>query len=152
MPAAKDIIQGDPLVSYNFGIEVEGIISGFFTECAGLGSESEVIEHKVVGEKGKEVVRKIPGRLKWGDITLKRGVTTNMDFWTWRKMVEDGNVAKARKNGSIIMYDQEGEEVARWNFQRGWPSKVSGPSVKADGNEVVVEEVTIVHEYIERMS
>ncbi len=152
MPAAKDVIEGDPLVSYNFGIEVEGIISGFFTECSGLGSESEVIEHKVVGSKGKEVVRKIPGRLKWGDIVLKRGVTTNMDFWQWRKMVEDGDVAKARKNGSIIMYDQEGEEVARWNFQRGWPSKVSGPSVKSDGNEVVVEELTIVHEYIERVS
>jgi phage tail-like protein len=152
MPAAKDVLQGDPLVSYNFGIEVEGIISGFFTECSGLGSESEVIEHKVVGTNGKEVVRKIPGRLKWGDVTLKRGVTTNMDFWDWRKMVEDGNVAQARKNGSIIMYDQEGTEVARWNFERGWPSKISGPSVKSDGNEVVVEELTLVHEYIKRES
>lgn len=150
MPAAKDIIEGDPLVSFNFGIEVEGIITGFFTECSGLGSESEVIEHKVVGSGGKEVVRKIPGRLKWGDVTLKRGVTTNLDFWEWRKMVEDGNVSQARKNGSIIMYDQEGTPVARWNFERGWPSKISGPSVKSDGNEIVVEEMTIVHEYIKR--
>lgn len=150
MPSAKDVIEGDPLVSFNFGIEVEGIITGFFTECAGLGSESEVIEHKVVGTGGKEVVRKIPGRLKWGDVTLKRGVTTNLDFWEWRKMVEDGNVSKARKNGSIIMYDQEGEPVARWSFERGWPSKISGPSVKSDGNEIVVEEMTIVHEYIKR--
>ncbi len=151
MPAAKDVIQGDPLISKSFGIEVEGIITGYFTECSGLGSEHEVIEHKVVGPNGKEVVRKIPGRLKWGDVTLKRGVTTNLDFWDWRKMVEDGNVAKARKNGSIIMYDQEGKEVARWNFERGWPSKISGPSVKSDGNEVVVEEMTLVHEYIKRM-
>jgi phage tail-like protein len=152
MPSAKDVLQGDPLVSFNFGIEVEGIITGFFTECSGLGSESEVIEHKVVGEGGKEVVRKIPGRLKWGDVTLKRGVTTNLDFWEWRKMVEDGNVSSARKNGSIIMYDQEGAPVARWNFERGWPSKISGPSVKSDGNEIVVEEMTIVHEYIKRES
>jgi phage tail-like protein len=42
--------------------------------------------------------------------------------------------------------------VARWNFERGWPSKCSGPSVKADGNEIVVEELTIVHEYIKRES
>jgi phage tail-like protein len=67
-------------------------------------------------------------------------------------MVEDGNVSGARKNGSIIMYDQEGTPVARWNFERGWPSKCSGPSVKADGNEIVVEELTIVHEYIKRES
>jgi len=149
MPASKDAVSGDPLVSFNFAIEVSGIINGYFTECSGLGSETEVVDHKIVKD-GKEIVRKIPGRLKWGDITLKRGVTTNLDFWDWRKLVEDGNVAKARKNGSIMMFDQEGKEVARWNFAAGWPSKISGPSVKSDGNEVSVEELTIVHEGIER--
>jgi hypothetical protein len=44
-----------------------------------------VIEHKVVTEKGQEVVLKIPGRLKWENITLKRGITSSMDIWDWRK-------------------------------------------------------------------
>ena len=149
MPASKDAVTGDPLLGFNFGIEVQGIITGYFTECSGLGSENEVVDHKIVKD-GKEIVRKLPGRLKWGDITLKRGVTANLDFWDWRKMVEQGNVSKARKNGSIIMFDQEHTEVARWNFNSGWPSKISGPSVKSDGNEVSVEELTIVHEGIER--
>jgi phage tail-like protein len=149
MPAAKDAVQGDPLLGFNFGIEVQGIIQGYFTECSGLGSENEVVDHKIVKD-GKEIVRKIPGRLKWGDITLKRGVTTNLDFWDWRKMVEQGKVSDARKNGSIMMFDQEHTEVARWNFVAGWPSKISGPSVKSDGNEVSIEELTIVHEGIER--
>lgn len=150
MPSGRDAVVGDPLVSYNFAIEVSGIIAGYFTEASGLGSENDVVEHKVTGKDGKEIVRKIPGRLKWGDITLKRGITTNMDFWDWRRMVEQGNVAKARKNGSIMMYDQEGSEVARWNFTAGWPSKVSGPSVNTTSNEVGIEELTIVHEGIER--
>jgi phage tail-like protein len=150
MPATKDAVSGDPLVSFNFAIEISGVLTGFFTECAGLGSETEVTEHKVVGPGGKEVVRKIPGRLKWGDITLKRGITRNMDIWDWRKMIEDGNVSSARKDGSIMMFDQEGSEVARWNFTAGWPSKVSGPSVKSDSNEIGVEELTIVHEGIVR--
>ncbi len=152
MPATNDALTGDPLVSFNFAIEVSGVVSGFFTECSGLGSETEVTEHKVVGIGGQEIVRKIPGRLKWENITLKRGITANMDFWDWRKMVEEGNVAAARRDGSIIMYDQEGAEVARWNFEKGWPSKVSGPSVKADSNEIGVEEMIIVHEYIERVT
>ncbi|MCK6565174.1 MAG: phage tail protein, partial [Dehalococcoidia bacterium] len=92
MPSGRDAVAGDPLVSYNFAIEVSGIIAGYFTEAAGLGSENEVVEHKVTGKDGKEIVRKIPGRLKWGDITLKRGITTNLDFWDWRRMVEQGNV------------------------------------------------------------
>lgn len=153
MPTGKTASpqDGDPLVGFNFAIEVKGVLAGFFTECSGLGSENEIITNNLVGEKGKEMVRKIPGRLKWGDITMKRGMTTNMDFWDWRKMVEDGNVAQARKDGSIMMYTQEGQEVARWNFERAWPSKISGPSVKSDDNSVVVEELTITHEYITRV-
>lgn len=142
----------DPLVSFNFAIEVQGQINGFFTEVSGLGSETEVAEHNVVGPGGQEVVRKIPGRLKWGDITLKRGITSNMDIWEWRKMVEQGKIDSARRNGSIVMYDQMGTEVARWNFQRAWPSKVSGPAPKSDTGDISVEEMTLVHEYIERIA
>jgi phage tail-like protein len=144
--------NSDPLVSFNFAIEVSGIISGYFTEASGLGSEHEVIEHKIMGEGGQEIVKKIPGRLKWGDITLKRGITSNLDIWDWRKMVTDGKVDSARRNGSIMMFDQEGKEVARWNFERGWPSKVSGPSVNTTSNEVGVEEMVITHEGTERVT
>lgn len=142
--------EEDPLVAFNFMIEVQDQIKGFFTECSGLGSTTEVTEHLVVGKNGQQVVKKVPGRLKWDDIVLKRGVTSSMDIWDWRKMVEEGKVLEARKNGSIVMLDQTGTEVARWNFERGWPSKVSGPQPKSDGNDISVEELTIVHEYIVR--
>lgn len=96
----------DPLVGFHFGIEIQGVVSGYFTECSGLGSEQEIIEHKVITESGQEVVMKLPGRLKWENITLKRGITSTMDIWNWRKQVEDGNVDAARHNGSVVMYDQ----------------------------------------------
>ena len=140
-----------PLVGFHFAIELSGVVSGFFTECGGLGSEHEVIEHKVVTEKGNEVVMKIPGRLKWENISLKRGITKNMDIWKWRKEVESGNVDSARRDGSVVMFDQTLKEVARWNFLRAWPVKVTGPQPKADSNEIGVEELTIAHEYIERV-
>jgi len=98
------------------------------------------------------VVLKLPGRLKWENITLKRGITSNLDIWDWRKQVEDGDVTGSRRDGSIVMYDQELNEVARWNFERAWPLKVSGPSPKADSNEIGIEELTIAHEYITRVS
>jgi phage tail-like protein len=74
-----------------------------------------------------------------------------MDIWKWRKEVEDGNVDKSRHDGSIIMFDQTLKEVARWNFERGWPVKVTGPQVKSDSNEIGVEELTIAHELIRRV-
>jgi phage tail-like protein len=142
----------DPLTGFHFAVEVQGIITGYFTECSGIGSETEVIEHKVINDKGVASVMKIPGRLKWGDVTLKRGVTSAMDIWQWRKMVEDGKIADARKNGSIVAYDQTLTEVARWNFENGWPSKVDGPAPKSDADENMVEELTITHEYITRIA
>ena len=140
-----------PLVGFHFAIDISGVITGYFTECSGLGSEHEVIEHKVVTEKGTEVVMKIPGRLKWDNITLKRGITRNMDIWKWRNEVESGNVDSARRDGSVVMFDQQLTEVARWNFLRAWPVKVTGPQPKSDSNEIGVEELTIAHEYIERV-
>jgi phage tail-like protein len=143
--------ETDPLVGFHFKLDLGGTISGFFTEVSGLGSETEVIEHKVVTENTVDMVQKIPGRLKWADITLKRGITDVMDFWNWRKMVEDGDIQGARKNGSIIMFNQSLQPMAQWDFVNGWPSKVSGPQVQSDSNAFGVEEITIVHEGIERV-
>jgi phage tail-like protein len=145
-------IKTDPLVSFHFSVDLQGAALGYFTEVSGVGSENEVVEHKVMEQDGhKERVMKIPGRLKWENIVCKRGITSAMDMWVWRKMIEDGQVEGARKDGSIVMYDEGFREVARWNFVRGWPAKVTGPSVKSDGNEVGVEEMTITHEGIVRV-
>jgi phage tail-like protein len=141
----------DPLVGFHFRLDVSGAVTGFFTEVGGLGSETEIIEHKVVSDSGTDFVQKIPGRLKWGDISLKRGITDIMDMWNWRKMVEDGDITGARKNGSIMMMNQSLEIIAQWDFVNGWPSKVTGPQLQSDSNAFGVEEMTIVHEGITRV-
>ncbi len=151
MAASVDTQREDPLVGFHFQIEVQGQVTGYFTEVSGLGSEHEIVEHKVVNEKGVEVVMKVPGRLKWENITLKRGITSDMQIWEWRKMVENGDVKGARSNGSVTMFDQALTPVARWEFQNAWPVKVTGPSVKSDSNEIGVEELTLAHEYITRV-
>lgn len=141
----------DPLIGFHFGVDVQGVVKGYFTECSGLGSENELIEQKVVNEKGQEVVLKLPGRLKWDNITLKRGITSSMDIWQWRKQVTDGDVDGVWHDGSITMYDEHLKEVARWNFERAWPLKVTGPQPKSDSNEIGIEELTITHEFIVRV-
>lgn len=151
MATSVDTQREDPLVGFHFQVEVQGQVTGYFTEVSGLGSEHETIEHKVVNDKGVEVVMKIPGRLKWENIVLKRGITSDMQIWTWRKQVEDGKVDDARSDGSVTMFDQGLNPVARWEFKRGWPVKVTGPSVKSDSNELGIEELTLAHEYIERV-
>ena len=65
-------------------------------------------------------------------------------------MVVEGKVDMARSNGSIKMYDQAGILVAQWDIDACWPSKLSGPQMQSDSSAVGVEELTIVHEGLER--
>ena len=73
-----------------------------------------------------------------------------MDFWKWRKEIEDGKVASARTNCTITMYDQENTPVAKWNLVDACPSKVTGPSLSTDSSAIGIEELTIVCEGFER--
>ena len=143
----------DPLVAFKFGLEIEGKLSGFFTTVGGVGSESEVVEHKIVNpDTGETIIQKIPGRLSWTDVTLKRGVTSSIDVWEWRQQIVEGKVEEARTNCSIIAYNQANEEIARWNLDNAWPSKVTGPEMDAGSTDYMVEEMTIVHEGMSRVS
>jgi phage tail-like protein len=142
MPARET----DPLISSSFSLDVQGVLKGFFTEISGLGSETEVVEHKAVTDTGVDFIQKIPGRLKFTDITLKRGVTSLKDIWEWRKLVEDGNIVGARKNATVTMFDQSLNPVATWNLTNAWPTKVTGPQIQSDSNAFAVEEVTITFE------
>jgi phage tail-like protein len=142
----SDTYTEDPLLGFNFMLEIEGKLAGYFTECNGIGSENEIVEHKVVDTAGREIVRKIAGRLKWTDVTLKRGITSNLEIWKWRELVVQGKMGDARQDITITMMSRDYKPVAIWNFSKAWPSKVTGPAFKADDNSFGVEEVTLVHE------
>jgi phage tail-like protein len=142
--------QQDPLVSAFFTLDFGGKVSGAFRECTGLGSETEVVEEKSSGPDGKLILKKIPGRMKYTNITLKRGITSTMDMWDWRKLVEDGSISSARIHCSIIMHSQDGAPMARWDLTNAWPSKLTGPSANATNNEIGIEELEIVHEGYKR--
>lgn len=135
-----------------FALEFDGVKTAFFRSLSGLSSENEVIEFKS-GDGGP--VRKIPGRLKYGDIVLKRGITSNLDLWDWRKSVEDGKVETARKDGAIVMVSVRGrKELARWNFYEGWPARISAELLEpgaTDSTGMAIERIEIAIEKVERV-
>ena len=140
----------NPLIGARFALDVQGVVSSFFASASGFSNSSEVITHQAVDAAGKSIVQKIPGDLTWDDITLERGITDDLALWNWRQQVVDGDVAGARKDGSVIMYNQAGEEVSRWNFFNGWPSSWTGPDVSAEDQSVAIESISIAHEGLVR--
>ncbi len=125
------VIRDDPYAAYNFQVIVTGVsddgnaVSGSFSEVTGLEVEVPPIEYR----NGSEdiTVRKIPGLKKFTDITLKRGITGDVDFWNW--IVEAINGQVQRTSGSIVLLDENRQEVMRWNFDRAWPTKYTGPTL-----------------------
>ena len=142
----------DPISAFAFALELKGVTEATFREATGFGSENEVIEYKQQGPKGVTVIHKIPGNLKWQNINLKRGITDNIDLWTWRQKVIDGQIEAARMNGSVVGYNENGNEVIRYNFINGWPCKWTSTGVNSQGAEVIIEEIEIAHEGLTRAS
>ncbi len=135
----------DHVGNFNFKVEIEGVTVGAFKAVSGLDSETEVVEY----QDGDDIIlRKRPGRTKYSNITLKRGYVTNQELWKWRKGVVEGKVD--RKSGSVILCDDKGEEVLRYNFFEAWPCKWKGFELDGKGSDTMAEEVELAVERLER--
>lgn len=139
--------ETDPYASFNFRLEVDGIVKAGFSEVTGLNAESNVIEYR----EGNEGItaRKLPGLIKFGNVTLKRGVTTDPELFTLFKNVVDGDI-KRDDSMSIVLLDEKRQEAVRWNLRNAWPAKWTGPDLKANANEMAIETLEIAHEGVER--
>jgi len=138
----------DPYSNYNFLVEIDGISRGAFQEVSGLDSTVDVVEYREGGWNATP--HKFPGQTKHANIVLKHGMASDRELITWHKAVSEGAVD--RRNGSVILMDRKGLEVARWNFMRAWPSKYTGPSLNAKSDEIAIETIELVHEGLERVS
>lgn len=134
--------RDDPYAQFNFLVELGNEPAAGFTEASGLTAESDVIEYRLSSDQ--PTVRKLPGLLKYGNITLKRGYTKDKTLWEWRKTTLDGQTE--RRDGAIILQDEARQEVMRWTFIEGWISKYEGASLNSTSNEVAIESIEIAHE------
>ena len=138
--------RNDPYSKFNFLVEIEGITSSGFLSVEGLETMNEVIDYRTGSEQSTP--RKLPGYHTFTNIILRRGWTGDSKLWEWRKRVIDGQVD--RRSGSVVILDNNRQEVGRFNFFEAWPAKWKGFSLDGKGNDVNVEEIELAVEKIER--
>jgi phage tail-like protein len=151
MPTGLPGLPSDGLAGYHFSIEIDSVSIAQFQEVSGIVSEIEVIPLKENNKDGKFIIKQLPGNFKPPTITFKRAKNSSTDMWDWHQKAVEGKMSDARKNGSVVLYSYDHAEVSRYNFVNAWPSKVTMSGLKAGGNEVLVEEVTIVCEELHRV-
>lgn len=131
-----------------FIFEVDGMELGWFHEVSGLEVS---IETEDISEGGQnEYVHKLPGRMTWPNITLKRGVTQSDNLLSWMRessgeqFAANGN-ALTRKTAAITLCDGDGTRLRSWDFDQVYPVKWTGPSFAAASSEAANEELEITH-------
>jgi len=136
----------DPYGGYNFRVEIDGITRAGFKSCSGM----EISQNAGTYREGTDrslIMRKIPGLVSVSDITLARGVTRDSELWQWRRKIASGVVD--RRNMSIVLVDDTGNDMIRWNLRNCWPTKWTGPSLDATTDELAIETLVIAHEGLE---
>ncbi|MFD9701890.1 phage tail protein [Lentzea sp. NPDC059081] len=136
----------DTSVGHSFGLEVDGITIKQISEVTGLKMEQDVIELKQNMADGKYVVKKLPGRMKAGEVVFTRGLTSDNSFEKWVKDSRFGKMGSARKNGVVVVYDYEGQAIKRYKIMRAWPKALEIGTLKAGDTSVLTEKLTVTYE------
>ena len=132
----------DPLTGFAFSVEIDGIEQAYFTECTGLSGQVEVFDYKEGGMN--EYSHKLPGRVTYSNIQLKRGITGSTAMWDWFSSIATAaNKADHMKSVSITQYHADGTVIQRWDLANAYPVKWTGPRFDTAAAAVTVEEFEI---------
>lgn len=135
-------LGADPPHTARFVFEVGDRQIGTFMEVSGLTVEVEVESYVEGGVNGYE--HRLPGRIKYPNILLKRGLTDAEALFDWFTEAAR-NGFRDEVDGRIAMVDSLGQELRSWSFAGAWPVKWSGPQFAASSSDVAVEELEFAH-------
>jgi len=134
----------DVVVTYEMLRDGESV--GTFESCRGMGSMNEVVEQMIIDGTGREVIRKVPGRLRWPDVICTRGLSSSLALWAWRQQVESGDVVEARSE-VVIRAREDTRPIGSWRLDNAFPIEVQ--AVGAESR--TVELIRLVVEGVERL-
>ncbi|HEU0014726.1 MAG TPA: phage tail protein [Longimicrobium sp.] len=136
-----------PYGAFNFLVNLNGPVGadtplGGFSDVSGLGTEVTVAEYRT-GRDPENHVRKVPGVHKVSDVTLKRGIVSSADLWSWITQVRKEGVG-AQRSVTITLRDEAAKPVQTWTLRNVVPLKWTGPTLAAKGGgDVAMEELVL---------
>ena len=141
----------DPLRNFRFRLEIDQIEQAGFAEVAIGDTTTEMIEYREGDEQ--TTVRKLKGLTKYGNVTLKWGVTSSMELSGWHQLVVDDATPldDARRTVVIRMQDEDGSDVAAFEVIKAWPCRYDPSDLNAQGNEVAIDTLELANEGIRRI-
>lgn len=138
--------DAQPYRNFNFVVEIDGVERAAFSEAILPTAEIDVVEYREGADK-TSVSRKLPGRLRLGNLVLRRGIADDLTLWQWFAKVADGELDSRKV--AVILLDASRQPVRRWTLFDAWIAKVEGPALNSTGNEVAIETLELTCERLQ---
>ncbi|MGD1910005.1 MAG: phage tail protein [Rivularia sp. (in: cyanobacteria)] len=133
------------LTAHSFTIEMDGLEDKIVKEVSGFGADSPATEQvQGCGKKGTIARQSLPTPTQATKISVKIVASDKKDFSDWYKECNSAfgdarNIEASKKDGSIIAYDSNQDEIARWELKRCYPTKYSGMNLNAGSKDMLTE-------------
>ncbi|MDJ0466197.1 phage tail protein [Streptomyces sp. H27-C3] len=128
--------------SHRFSLTIDGKRFEFFTRCTGLALSVDLDEF-VEGGISDSLVH-LPKHIRYAPLVLTRPVTgLTMETCRW---VQESVRRPTRRTGRIACLDASGAQVAKWDLLNVMPVAWRGPTLDAEGTQLAMEEIELVHE------
>ncbi len=143
----------DPLRNFRYRLEIDNITQAGFSEVAIAETTIDAVDYREGTDPPH--VRKLSGITKYGNITLKWGMTVGgsaLDLFKWHQEVSSGQVKDKRKKVVIVVQDEAGVDSARFVVSEAWPIKYDVSDLNGTTSQNVVESLELVNEGYERVA
>jgi phage tail-like protein len=146
-----------PFVAFRFQVSITGsdlpaglgptpLCGGAFSEATGLEATMTPRTIREGGRNFGQIQR--PGPTAFGTVSLKRGVTSQQDLWTWFNLVTNQEGFGRQLNGKIEIWS--GTDVAfTWTLTKVLPVKFKAPDLSATATQVAIEELQLAFEHLQ---
>jgi len=136
----------DVIAPSRFSLTIDGVEIGQFSELVAITSEAQP------DDLAGALLKKLPGKRKPPTVTLRRALSADQQLWAWHEAARRERPSEAKKSAALIMFNIEGEPVARYHLENAWVSKIEIGALKAGASEVLMETVTIACETLQRIA
>lgn len=142
--------RNDPFRNFKFRLEIDEIQQAGFSEVTMAETMTEAVDYR--NGNDPSFARKLDGLTKFGNVTLKWGMTTSIDLYNWYKSIMDGQIQANRKMVIVVVQDESGTDRARFRILEAWPTKYVVGALNGTGNEVLIETLELVNEGVHRIA
>lgn len=142
-PKAYNASELIPYTTFRYIVKIGDAEMGF-SEVSSMDMTMDVIEYR----EGwmNPTPKKYPGLTKYGNITLKKGLTKDTSLYNWITGQSTHGGYDKRTVVITLVGEKPDVKLYTWTISNAWVSKYTTPDFKASSGELAFESIELVHE------